>query len=105
MSILTQTKISSVLLFSLALFSAALAAGQASAIPASRLINPEALVKLLPSSAAEKQLMIQVGSHVLFAQAHIPRSEYIGEKSKRKWNASAAASLSDRFTAIVPSPS
>jgi thiosulfate/3-mercaptopyruvate sulfurtransferase len=86
MSIATQTKISAVLLFSLALVSAALfsvaqAAGQASAIPASRLINPEALVKLLQSSAAEQPLMIQVGSHVLFAQAHIPRSEYIGPAS------------------------
>jgi rhodanese-related sulfurtransferase len=81
MSIATQTKISVVLLFSLALVSAAQAAGQASAIPASRLINPEALVRLLQSSTEEKPLMIQVGSHVLFAQAHIPGSEYIGPAS------------------------
>lgn len=50
---------------------------QASAIPASRLMQPEELVKILQASG-EKPLMIQVGSHVLYAQAHIPGSEYIG---------------------------
>ena len=57
---------------------ASVEAYQASAIPTTRLINPEDLVKLLQSSAKEKPLMIQVGSRVLFAQAHIPGSEYIG---------------------------
>lgn len=57
------------------------AAGQATSIPTTRLINPEDLVKLLQTSAKEKPLMIQVGSHVLFAQAHIPESEYIGPAS------------------------
>lgn len=51
---------------------------QASLIPSTRLINPEDLVKTLQSSKAEKPLMIQVGSHVLYSQAHIPGSEYIG---------------------------
>jgi rhodanese-related sulfurtransferase len=50
---------------------------QASAIPSARLIQPEELVKILQGSG-EKPLMIQVGSHVLYAQAHIPGSEYIG---------------------------
>lgn len=54
---------------------------QASAIPAARLIQPEELLKLLQDSKAEKPLMIQVGSHVLYAQAHIPGSEYIGPAS------------------------
>jgi thiosulfate/3-mercaptopyruvate sulfurtransferase len=58
-----------------------LAAGQASSIPASRLINPEDLVKLLQEPDKDKPLMIQVGSHVLFSQAHIPGSEYIGPAS------------------------
>jgi rhodanese-related sulfurtransferase len=58
--------------------SVAQAAGQASAIPTTRLINPEELVKLLQTSGKEEPLMIQVGSHVLFSQAHIPGSEYIG---------------------------
>jgi rhodanese-related sulfurtransferase len=54
---------------------------QASAIPSSRLINPEELVKLLQASKGEKPLVIQVGSHVLFEQAHISGSEYIGPAS------------------------
>jgi thiosulfate/3-mercaptopyruvate sulfurtransferase len=54
---------------------------QASLIPASRLIHPDELVKVLQSSQSEKPLMIQVGSHVLFAQAHIPGSEYLGPAS------------------------
>ncbi|SRR6266567_4242678 len=70
-----------IILTSILVFSIAQAVGQASAIPASRLINPDALVKLLQTSGTEKPLMIQVGSHVLFAQAHIPGSEYIGPAS------------------------
>ncbi len=54
---------------------------QASSIPSSQLLNPEELVKLLQSSAGEKPLIIQVGSHVLYTQAHIPGSEYIGPAS------------------------
>jgi len=56
-------------------------AGQATAIPASRQITPEDLVKLLQSSPEQKPLMIQVGSHVLYSQAHIPGSEYLGPAS------------------------
>jgi thiosulfate/3-mercaptopyruvate sulfurtransferase len=54
---------------------------QASLTPTTRLINPEELVKILQSSKAEKPLMIQVGSHVLYTQAHIPGSEYTGAAS------------------------
>jgi thiosulfate/3-mercaptopyruvate sulfurtransferase len=57
--------------------SARSAAGQATAIPTARLINPEELVKVL-QAGKEKPLLIQVGSHVLYSQAHIPGSEYIG---------------------------
>jgi thiosulfate/3-mercaptopyruvate sulfurtransferase len=53
------------------------ASAQATSIPATRQITPEALVKLLQDARA-KPLIIQVGSHVLYAQAHIPASEYIG---------------------------
>jgi thiosulfate/3-mercaptopyruvate sulfurtransferase len=56
------------------------AIGQASSIPSTKLVNPEDLVKLL-QSGKENPLMIQVGSHVLYAQAHIPGSEYIGPAS------------------------
>lgn len=54
---------------------------QASSIPASRLINPDELVKILQAPKGEKPIMIQVGSHVLYQQAHIPGSEYIGPAS------------------------
>lgn len=53
------------------------AEGQWSSIPPGRLINPEDLVKIL-QAGKEKPLLLQVGSHVLYAQAHIPGSEYIG---------------------------
>ena len=59
----------------------ALYAYQASLIPESRLMQPEELVKILQSSKGEKPLMIQVGSHILYSQAHIPGSEYIGPAS------------------------
>ena len=54
--------------------------GQASSIPTSRLINPEDVVKMLQSGKA-KPLILQVGSHMLFLQAHIPGSEYVGAAS------------------------
>ncbi len=54
---------------------------QASAIPAAQLINPDELVKTLQPSQRNKPLMIDVGSHVLYSQAHIPGSEYIGPAS------------------------
>ncbi len=59
----------------------AVLAFQASSIPALRLMNPEELVKILQAPTGEKPLMIQVGSHVLYEQAHIPGSEYIGPAS------------------------
>jgi thiosulfate/3-mercaptopyruvate sulfurtransferase len=71
---------SAALFATLAILSIA-AAAQATSIPATRLINPEDLVKLLQISGKDKPLMIQVGSHVLFSQAHIPGSEYVGPAS------------------------
>ncbi len=59
----------------------AVLAWQASSIPVSELINPEELIKILQSPKGEKPLLIQVGSHVLYEQAHIPGSEYIGPAS------------------------
>ena len=54
---------------------------QASLIPSSRLISPDELAKILQASKDEKPLVLQVGSHVLYSQAHIPGSEYIGPAS------------------------
>ncbi len=78
---MTKHTSSALIFLSMALLLTAQAVAQASSIPVTRLINPEDLVKLLQNSDKETPLMIQVGSHVLFAQAHIPGSEYIGPAS------------------------
>jgi thiosulfate/3-mercaptopyruvate sulfurtransferase len=78
---MTNTKRTFALLAVPMLLAAAAFAYQASLIPASRLIQPDELAKLLRSPKAEKPLMIQVGSHVLYSEAHIPGSEYVGPAS------------------------
>jgi len=72
-----MNQISGLLLF-VGVFVSVAPAYQASSIPSSRLINPADLVKALQSSGGDEPLMVQVGSHVLYSQAHIPGSEYIG---------------------------
>jgi hypothetical protein len=47
-------------------------------IPAAQLLQPAELVQILRSSGKEKPLIFQVGSRVLYAEAHIPGSEYVG---------------------------
>lgn len=54
---------------------------QANSIPAAGLMQPEELIKLLVATQGEKPLLIQVGSHVLYEEAHIPGSEYVGPAS------------------------
>ena len=49
-----------------------------SSIPAAQLIQPEELNRLLHVKGASKPLMLQMGSRMLFAQAHIAGSEYVG---------------------------
>jgi thiosulfate/3-mercaptopyruvate sulfurtransferase len=51
---------------------------RAATIPESALIQPAALVATLQGSAGVKPLILQVGARVLFVQAHIPGSEYVG---------------------------
>ncbi|MFZ0912962.1 MAG: hypothetical protein WBQ76_14400 [Candidatus Korobacteraceae bacterium] len=46
-----------------------------------QLINPEDLVKILQSPKGEKPLVLNVGPHLLYMQAHIPGAEYIGAGS------------------------
>jgi thiosulfate/3-mercaptopyruvate sulfurtransferase len=70
--------------------------GQASSIPSHRLMNPEDLVKLLQSGKA-KPLMLQVGSRMLFLQAHIPGSAYAGA-------AASDAGLEQLRTRVEPLP-
>ena len=55
--------------------------GQATSIPQTRQISIEELVKSLQPPEKDRPLIIQVGSHVLYSQAHIPGSEYIGPAS------------------------
>lgn len=57
---------------------AAPAEASAYSIPTSELLQPQQLNQILQSPGAEKPLLFQVGSRVLFEQAHIPHSEYIG---------------------------
>ena len=54
-----------------------LSAQTANEIANSHLISPGELVQILQTKK-EKPLLIHMGSHVLYPQAHIPRSEYIG---------------------------
>ncbi|MEO6910566.1 MAG: rhodanese-like domain-containing protein [Edaphobacter sp.] len=51
---------------------------KASQIPAADLVQPAELAQILQSKTEVKPLLLQVGSHVLYAQAHIPGSEYVG---------------------------
>ena len=46
-----------------------------------QLITPEELVKLLLAPQAERPLILNVGPSLLYMQAHIPGSEYIGAAS------------------------
>ena len=61
----------------LACSSAVQATAQASSIPTNRQISTVALAKVL-QLGKQNPLVIQVGSHTLYTQAHIPGSEYIG---------------------------
>jgi len=54
---------------------------QAGSIPSTQRIEPAELVKILQSSSQAKPLLIQVGSRLLYTQAHIPGSEYLGPGS------------------------
>jgi rhodanese-related sulfurtransferase len=51
-------------------------------IPTAQLLQPEELNRLLQAKGATKPLVLQVGSHMLFAQAHIAGSEYAGAGSQ-----------------------
>ncbi len=46
-------------------------------IPAAELLQPNELAQILGASG-EKPLVLQVGSHILYAEAHIAGSEYVG---------------------------
>jgi thiosulfate/3-mercaptopyruvate sulfurtransferase len=56
--------------------------GPASSLPAEVQISTDDLAKLLHAPAAQRPMTIHVGFYVLYAQAHIPGSEYIGPASQ-----------------------
>ncbi len=68
-------------MIALVLLASTVFAYQATLIPSARLIQANDLVKILKAPKGEKPLIIQVGSRVLYTQAHIPGSEYIGPAS------------------------
>lgn len=78
---MTHPNRSKLILAALTVIASTAFAYQASTIPQSHLINPEELVKILQSSKGDKPLLIHVGFHVLYLQAHIPGSEYFGPGS------------------------
>ena len=78
-------------------------AGTAAQIPAADQMQPSELAAMLKSPGADKPLVLQVGSHVLYAQAHIPGSEYAGaaaQEAGRKALGERVAKL-DRGTLVV----
>src|SRR5437763_1582529 len=77
----TAKRFTPLFLFAVFLISAS-AFAQWSSIAPGRLISPEDLAKML-QSGRDKPLMLQVGSHMLFFQAHIPGSEYIWAVAKQ----------------------
>ena len=54
----------------------------ASSIPEAQWLKPEALLQIQQNKGTERPLILQVGSRMLFSQAHIPGSEYIGPGSQ-----------------------
>lgn len=61
-------------------------------IPSAQLVQPAELVKMLDASGSDKPLILQVGSRVLYTQAHVPGSEYVGAAGE----ASGLKALRDR---------
>jgi len=56
--------------------------GSALSIPRSALMQPGQLNMMLAATGAEKPLVLQVGSHLLFQEAHISGAEYAGPASQ-----------------------
>ena len=54
----------------------------ASTIPTANLVQPEEMARLVNLTGAERPRILQVGSRVMFDQAHIPGSEYAGPGAK-----------------------
>ena len=57
-------------------------AASATSIPESQLIQPEALNRLLQTGGPDKPIVFQVGSHLMFAEAHVAGSVFAGSGSQ-----------------------
>jgi rhodanese-related sulfurtransferase len=57
-------------------------ASSAASIPQSALLQPDVLNRLLLLKSAEKPLILQVGSRLFFAEAHIPGAVFSGPGSQ-----------------------
>jgi thiosulfate/3-mercaptopyruvate sulfurtransferase len=55
--------------------------GSAASIPDSALLQPQELNRALHSTNGARPVILQVGSRVMFQEAHIPGSEYGGQAS------------------------
>jgi thiosulfate/3-mercaptopyruvate sulfurtransferase len=56
-------------------------ARSATSIPKADLVQPAELAATLKSASAPKPLLLHVGFHILYTQAHIPGSEFVGPAS------------------------
>jgi rhodanese-related sulfurtransferase len=81
---MTRTFLYSVLAFILMSQSAPVLAspGSASSIPKAALVQPAELAASLKNASTPKPLILHVGFHILYVQAHIPGSEYAGPGSE-----------------------
>lgn len=55
----------------------------ASTVPQAQLMQPAELVKLLKANRSERPVVFQVGSFVMFQQAHIPNAGFAGPTSQK----------------------
>ncbi len=69
------------LIFGLLSLPAPAEAKSATSIPKADLVQPAELAASLESASTPKPLLLHVGFHVLYTQAHIPGSEFVGPAS------------------------
>jgi rhodanese-related sulfurtransferase len=69
------------LIFALLSAPAAAEAKSATSIPKADLVQPAELAASLKSTSTPKPLLLHVGFRVLYTQAHIPGSEFVGPAS------------------------
>jgi rhodanese-related sulfurtransferase len=54
----------------------------AASIPKADLVQPADLAATLKNASIQKPLLLHVGFHILYTQAHIPGSEFVGPASE-----------------------